>query len=69
MRQAGRKTEDGILIDFPLSRQDLAEMTGATLHTVSRLMAAWEAKGIVAGGRKRVTVRDPHALVVIAEGE
>lgn len=69
VRQAGRKTDEGILIDFPVSRQDIAEMTGATLHTVSRLMAAWEARGLIAGGRKRVTVRDPHALFMLAEGE
>lgn len=69
VRQAGRKTDEGILIDFPVSRQDIAEMTGTTLHTVSRLMAAWEARGLVASGRKRVVVRDAHALFMLAEGE
>src|SRR3546814_6886112 len=34
--QAGRRVEGGILIDFPVSRQDIAEMTGTTLHTVDR---------------------------------
>lgn len=67
VQQAGRKTEEGILIDFPVTRQDLAEMTGTTLHTVSRVMTAWEAKGIVASARKRVVVRDAHRLHVIAE--
>lgn len=69
VRQAGRKTDDGILIDFPLTRQDIAEMTGTTLHTVSRLMSAWEARGLVASQRRQVTVRDPHKLVLIADGE
>ncbi|MGO8737418.1 Crp/Fnr family transcriptional regulator [Rhodoblastus sp.] len=68
MRQAGRKTEDGILIDFPLSRQDLAEMTGSTLHTVSRTLSAWEAKGLVDCGRQRVTVRDEQGLAALASG-
>ena len=36
-----------------LSRQDLAEMTGTTLYTVSRLLSAWEGEGLVAGGRER----------------
>ena len=40
--QSGRKTGEGIEIDFPISRQDIAEMTGSTLHTVSRLLSAWE---------------------------
>jgi CRP-like cAMP-binding protein len=67
VQQAGRRTEAGILIDFPVTRQDLAEMTGTTLHTVSRVMTAWEAKGIVASARKKVVVRDAHRLHVIAE--
>ncbi|WP_298421411.1 Crp/Fnr family transcriptional regulator [Rhodoblastus sp.] len=66
-RQAGRKTEEGVLIDIPLSRQDLAEMTGATLHTVSRTLSAWEAKGLVDCGRRRVVVRDEQGLTAIAK--
>jgi CRP-like cAMP-binding protein len=66
-RQAGRKTEAGILIDLPLSRQDLAEMTGTTLYTVSRILSAWEAAGLVEVGRERVVIRRGHGLVTIAE--
>lgn len=65
--QSGRKTAEGIEIDFPITRQDIAEMTGTTLHTVSRLLSAWEAEGIVSGGRQKVTVTDPHALMLVAE--
>lgn len=65
--QAGRRTRDGIEIDFPITRQDLAEMTGTTLHTVSRTLSKWEAAGIVAGGRQRVVILQPHALVSVAE--
>ena len=67
LRQGGRRTEAGIEIDFPLSRQDLAEMTGTTLHTVSRTLSAWEDRGLVELGRQQVVVRQPHALVAIAE--
>jgi CRP-like cAMP-binding protein len=67
VQQAGRKTPEGIEIDFPITRQDIAEMTGTTLHTVSRLLSAWEGEGVVAGGRQKVTVTDPHALMLIAE--
>jgi hypothetical protein len=45
----------------------VAGTTGTTLHTVSRLLSAWEDEGLVAGGRQRVTVTDPHALMLIAE--
>lgn len=67
IRQAGHRTSEGIEIDFPITRQDIAEMTATTLHTVSRLMSAWEEKGIVASGRQKVTIVDPHALMLIAE--
>jgi CRP-like cAMP-binding protein len=66
VQQAGKKSGDGLLIDFPLSRQDLAEMTGATLHTVSRTLSAWEEKGLVECGRQRVAVRDVAGLQAIA---
>mgnify|MGYP001194494897 FL=1 len=65
--QSGRKTVEGIEIDFPITRQDIAEMTGTTLHTVSRLLSAWEDEGIVKSGRQKVTVTDPHTLMLVAE--
>lgn len=65
--QLGKKTADGILIDLPLSRQNLAELTGTTLFTVSRLLSAWENEGLLELGRERVTIRSPHGLVRIAE--
>jgi CRP/FNR family transcriptional regulator, nitrogen oxide reductase regulator len=66
-RQSGKKTEQGVLIDLPLSRQDLAEMTGTTLYTVSRVLTVWEKKGLVQSKRQQVTITKPHGLVVIAE--
>jgi CRP-like cAMP-binding protein len=66
--QSGRKTDEGIVIDFPISRQDIAEMTGTTLHTVSRLMSQWEDKGWVLGGRQRVVLLEGHKLVMLAQG-
>jgi CRP-like cAMP-binding protein len=66
-RQAGQRTEDGVLVGLPLSREDLAEMTGTTLYTVSRILSRWEDQDLVAAGRERVLIRHPHALVAIAE--
>jgi CRP-like cAMP-binding protein len=68
-KQAGRKTEAGVEIDFPISRQDVAEMTGTTLHTVSRILSAWESRGLVDGGRQRIVLCNPHALFGLAEGQ
>lgn len=64
--QAGRRTARGIEIVFPLSRQDLAEMSGTTLHTVSRTLSAWEGDGIVNCGRRRVIITKPDSLASIA---
>lgn len=66
-QQVGQRTETGVLINLPLSRQDLAEMTGTTLYTVSRVLSQWEADGIVKSGRERVEILRPHSLVTIAE--
>jgi CRP-like cAMP-binding protein len=66
-KQAGRKMDDGIEIDFPISRQDIAEMTGTTLHTVSRTLSAWEQQGLIESGRQRIVLRDPHRLFGLAE--
>ncbi|SFJ04067.1 cAMP-binding domain of CRP or a regulatory subunit of cAMP-dependent protein kinases [Bosea sp. OK403] len=67
-QQSGRKVEAGVQIDFPISRQDVAEMTGTTLHTVSRVLSAWEDRGFVASGRQKITILEPHRLFVLAEG-
>ena len=66
-RAAGRRPPGRIEIAFPLSRQDLAEITGTTLHTVSRTLSGWEDQGFVDSGRRRVIVRDVAALTSIAE--
>ncbi len=66
-QQAGQHDARGVLIDMALSRQDLAEMTGTTLYTVSRTLSQWEQRGIIESGRAWVRVCLHHALVAIAE--
>ena len=63
VHDAGRRVDVGIEIDFPVSRQDIAEMTGTMLYTVSRMLSAWEKHGIVRSGRQRIILTKPHALV------
>ncbi len=67
VRQAGRRTDTGVLIDMPLSRQDLAEMTGTTLYTVSRILSKWEQAGLIQTSREQVIICQSHEIVVIAE--
>lgn len=66
-KQAGKTDADGVRIDFPITRQDIAEMTGTTLHTVSRILSAWESKGLVEGGRQKLLVRDIKGLQALAD--
>jgi CRP-like cAMP-binding protein len=66
--QAGKTEGRAVRIDFPISRQDIAEMTGTTLHTVSRILSAWQRAEIVEGGRQKLLVKDPHRLLLIADG-
>lgn len=65
--QAGKPEGGGIRIDFPISRQDIAEMTGTTLHTVSRILSAWEGQGLVQGGRQKLMLKDIPGLRRLAE--
>ncbi len=65
--QVGKKTPDGVLLDMPLTRQDLAEMIGTTLFTVSRILTQWENLGYVETGRERIVVKSPQHLLGISE--
>jgi CRP-like cAMP-binding protein len=67
VRDAGHHVEGGVEVDFPVSRQDLADMTGTTLYTVSRLLSDWERRGIVRGGRQQIVLANPRALVAIVD--
>src|ERR1019366_5278153 len=61
----GRRVEDGV--EISLSREELAQMTGTTLFTVSRLLSPWAERGIVKPRREGVTVCDIPALNAISE--
>ena len=64
--QTGRKVEGGIEIGLPITRQNISDMTGTTLHTVSRLLSGWERDGIVQSERRKITVTAPHRLVMLS---
>jgi CRP-like cAMP-binding protein len=64
--QMGTKLQDGG-IEIALSRQDLAEMSGTTIFSASRILSEWERQGLIETGRERVVIRQPHGLVKIAD--
>jgi CRP-like cAMP-binding protein len=62
-QQMERLAGDGATL--ALSREDLAQMTGTTPFTVSRLLSAWEEHGWVRCGREAIGVCDVPALLAI----
>ena len=65
LRLAGKLGEtrgENVLIQLPLSRQDLAAMTGLTTETVSRVMSHFAEERLIKSGRKWVTITDAKKL-------
>jgi CRP-like cAMP-binding protein len=60
----GNKGRD---VEMEYSRQDLAEMTGTTLFTVSRTLSEWEKSGLIEAGREKIRIRDQDGLTRIAD--
>lgn len=61
-QKRGSEGRDGLLIDIPLSRQDIADMTGATVETVSRVMSQFRRDGLIDSGRRWISVLDIDSL-------
>jgi CRP-like cAMP-binding protein len=66
--QVGRKEEDGSLLIERITQQEVSEIAGASLFTVSRTLADWEEQGIVETGRQRYRILDAGRLAAISEG-
>lgn len=72
LRLAGRFGEqhsDGTLIQLPLSRADLAGLTGSTPESVSRAMSRMRSAGLVESGRRWTKILDLAGLRAAADGD
>jgi CRP-like cAMP-binding protein len=67
-RQGGRPHEDGILLTHVLTQQELADLTGTTLYTVSRTLSKWKGDGILSSHARRLIIRSPKRLSALADG-
>jgi CRP-like cAMP-binding protein len=65
----GSRTAEGIHIVHPVTRQEIADLTGTTLFTVSRLMSQWESEGLLRTGRGAVTIVNPDGLEAAATAD
>jgi CRP-like cAMP-binding protein len=54
-------------VEVAMSREELAQMTGTTLFTVSRLLSAWEARGMVRPRREAVTICNVESLRAVSD--
>jgi CRP-like cAMP-binding protein len=60
MDQVGH--EENGAVEISLSREELAQLIGTTMFTVSRLLSDWDKRGIVKAYREGVSVQDLKAL-------
>jgi CRP-like cAMP-binding protein len=61
-KKLGKTSKVGLLIDSPLTRDDLAAMSGTTTETASRVMSQFQKDGLIQTGRKWVSILDPDRL-------
>jgi CRP/FNR family transcriptional regulator len=64
--QAGRTDARGFLIPTPLSRQELADLTGTTIETAIRIMSRWHKSGLVLTEKDGFVIADRKALEALA---
>jgi CRP/FNR family transcriptional regulator, nitrogen oxide reductase regulator len=67
LHQVGRRVNGSV--EISLSREELAQLTGTTLFTVSRLLSDWNHRGIVNTRREAVSVLNFQALAQLAQGQ
>lgn len=65
LKQVGKKSQGGISV--ALSREELAQMTGTTLFTISRILSKWAESGFIMPRREAVLIRDPARLAQLSE--
>jgi len=58
----GVRKGDSIVIKVPLTRQDIAQMTGTTVETAIRVMSKWKKKGIINAERGYIEILNPTEL-------
>jgi CRP/FNR family transcriptional regulator, nitrogen oxide reductase regulator len=65
--KTGDPWQGGTLLQVPLSREDLASMIGARTETVSRVLSAWRADGLIETGRRWVAIKDVPGLQALRD--
>lgn len=60
--KTGKETENGLLIDMKLTKQDIAEMVGTTVETSIRTMSKFKKLGLVSEREGKIIIKDINKL-------
>lgn len=58
----GKRVSSGLLVDMPLSRQELAEMVGTTRETISRVISKFKKEKSLSEENDRIVIIDEDKL-------
>ena len=68
-RKAGVMEADGVSIDLPLTRQDIADMAATTVETTIRVLSNFKKLGLVETEKGKIIIRDKSKLdEMVSEG-
>jgi len=67
LKRVGKPGRGGM--EISLTREELAQMTGTTLFTISRVLSSWAEKGLVLPRRQGVVINDPKKLESIGDAD
>ncbi len=59
-KKIGREENGKLIIEAPITRQDIAEMTGTTVETAIRIISKWKKEGKLNTKRGRIEILDPE---------
>jgi CRP-like cAMP-binding protein len=65
-REMGRDDRGGTFVALPLSRQELADLTGTTIETCIRIMSRWNKEDVVRTEKDGFVILDRAALDTLA---
>jgi CRP-like cAMP-binding protein len=66
-RRYGRATPEGVLIDLPLSQQELGDMVGTSRESINKQLRAWSHEGLLVSARGQITLRKPASFEQLAQ--
>jgi CRP-like cAMP-binding protein len=66
MAETGRPERGGIFVPTPLSRQEIADLTGTTIETCIRIMSRWGKEDLVRTEKEGFLIVDPKALEAVS---